>query len=1212
MLERIVAWVLNNYLGKYVENLNTDQLSVALLQGEVELENLPLKKDALRHLGVPIQVCAGYIGKVKLQIPVPQIRSAPWVINIEQLCLVVGPVRLSEWDVEAEEQAAQEYKLSLLDAMEARWRAEVETTQASSYYATSYSSWLSLGTSLVANIIENLQLKIKDVHIRYEDDITIPGQTFALGVTIESLTAQSCDEKWMPRFVGWDSGNTSFKLMELSTLAVYWDELSQEHMLGGLSLGELAVAMSLLLTEKHQFVLSPVSAQAHIKRNRSEQPLRSRTQPRIVCDLHLEEVPLSLTDMVGCVKGLQVIGKCCKYRKWRPDVTICENARVWWQYAAKCVTSNWSHSESCNWDIALQRAQDNVKYVDMYTRILTCPTAAVAPDMKQLKDTMELQRGLEELRSLREVAMRRVRPPEQDILPTSVAPPSQQGRGTLLQWFPQLWGWNSSTPEPAGTENKTELELEDQILDVLADSVENNTILRRDVVFGQFNFTLKQGTFHLCTATSIGDDKLPLMELQFENVNLGLESRPRSGSHKFYINLGAMYLRDHLTRDTAFPQLVGPQDQDTNSVHGRSSRVYTKLLSQTLSKPQSDEPLFKLVYEYRPFNSSMDYRLHVHSRSLDVVYNPAAVKWLIDFFTRPHQTPDAQLRRAARQRYEFMKQRTKQEFIRNWEQILEGKLNDRKTWDVDLDIWGPRIMFVENFCDKNAIMVVVDFGKFHFSNQPDPSIIQPAKHEPRDSDDEEDFQTPCSTPHGSEASISESHTLTTISAPKNDDMLGSFTDLTLHQKLYDRYAMELGDLQILVGRVRDNFKYAHQRGTSTLHVLDRFNISLQVERRVVYTTDPQFPSLTISGNLPRLVVHVNEQKIEALRTMAAIIGGKGLPSPFRSQQVSSDDVAEDVVNVSNVSETQEWAGREMARLIMLQFCVDQMALEVQSRGRCVAELQVSGVRASYTKRPYDTSISLSVHSLLLVDALQMFGPDFELLVASHKHVGMDSVSGSLRDSEPTSPTSPASPDPLSYKAQKATSPIALTQALSSLQTDTHRAMSPPASPPHVALGRPPSINLDMQDTEALITVEIFLLNANCPSNEDSGEALQIASIQFNNLDIIANQETIVELMGFTRRVFPQLKPGSKRPLTAVPLHVDTGTASSQDEAYATPQEDMMPGCGHRDAASVTRTELTFDFHRLNILLLRAVLKDGSLVGRKIATATMTEAKVQAT
>lgn len=87
------------------------------------------------------------------------------------------------------------------------------------------------------------QLKIKDVHIRYEDDITVPGQLFALGVTVDSLTAQSCDDKWMPRFVGWDSGNTSLKLIELSTFAVYWDDLTDDQLLGGLSLDKLAVSM---------------------------------------------------------------------------------------------------------------------------------------------------------------------------------------------------------------------------------------------------------------------------------------------------------------------------------------------------------------------------------------------------------------------------------------------------------------------------------------------------------------------------------------------------------------------------------------------------------------------------------------------------------------------------------------------------------------------------------------------------------------------------------------------------------------------------------------------------------------------------------------------------------------------------------------------------------------------------------------------------------
>lgn len=71
-------------------------MHLSSLSGEVELENLPLRKDALRHFGLPIQVRAGFIGKIKLQIPVTAIRSAPWVILIEQLYLVAGPVRLNE------------------------------------------------------------------------------------------------------------------------------------------------------------------------------------------------------------------------------------------------------------------------------------------------------------------------------------------------------------------------------------------------------------------------------------------------------------------------------------------------------------------------------------------------------------------------------------------------------------------------------------------------------------------------------------------------------------------------------------------------------------------------------------------------------------------------------------------------------------------------------------------------------------------------------------------------------------------------------------------------------------------------------------------------------------------------------------------------------------------------------------------------------------
>lgn len=64
--------------------------------GAVELENLPLKKDALRQIGIPVEIKSGFIGKVKLQVPVSQFRSAPWIICIEQLYVVTGPVSMAQ------------------------------------------------------------------------------------------------------------------------------------------------------------------------------------------------------------------------------------------------------------------------------------------------------------------------------------------------------------------------------------------------------------------------------------------------------------------------------------------------------------------------------------------------------------------------------------------------------------------------------------------------------------------------------------------------------------------------------------------------------------------------------------------------------------------------------------------------------------------------------------------------------------------------------------------------------------------------------------------------------------------------------------------------------------------------------------------------------------------------------------------------------------
>ncbi|XP_065089816.1 intermembrane lipid transfer protein Vps13D isoform X2 [Ochlerotatus camptorhynchus] len=1169
MLRELIAWVLNNYLGKYVENLNTAQLTIALLSGQVELENLPLRKDALRYLGLPLQILSGTIGKVKLTVPVRQFRTASWCLIIDNVNVVCGPIDLTEWNPEIEQQAELDFKIASLDRLEAKWRAQRETpVTEGSYYASSYSGWLNYGTSLVTNIIENLQLKVNGIHIRYEDGLTIPNQKFACGINIEALSAQSCDSNWFPgQTSNWSQQQVTFKLVELTNFAIYWDPLAREEQV---------------------YIINPISAKAQLKRDRSETPLRTRSRPRLVCDLIWDEIKITLSDiqynqMMQCARGLDDIARYRRFKLHRPSSTVQEDPKAWWHYAVRC-HGLLRHTQSDPFVIA----KENLRYISVYGRVVANPNEVLSSENKTFKDRIERERDFDELRLLRDVCM--IRMPSLD----SKSPQLNQGKNMLVHFFPQWWGWynnnnaNAAESPPTPDQNDDPFDqnwgpeedlspvssFEDEILNALSDSVDTNSLLKRDAVFGRFNFVLRQGTMDFCSALEM----TPKLQFQFQNLKLDVETRPRSGSHYLSLSLGSILIKDRITPNSQFPDLVKPQAKEELQISAKGGPVKSRSLSLQQSPA---EPIFEVQYERKPLSHDTDYRLMVKSQSLDIVYNTDAVKWLVDFLTKPHQQYDT------RRKLEDMKNKTKMELMRNVKNILEGHLNTRKTWTLEFDIFAPQIIFVDNFADRqNSTIVVVDFGRLQLTNGNKPfpgsalgkkvgnSEISPEIT--NENDDEDAFMTPCSTPPGSEASTTHSPTLQSAFSElpelnlNNADTLDEFA---LYQKLYDRYHIHLTDLQVLVCRGKERWNFASTKGTSTLHVLDRFSIALQVERRVVYTSDPQYPSLTLSGTLPKLNAHINEYKVSTLLTLVNNLSKAGqvwsVDVPESDEAPASDNL-KPPTDEDSIADSSSAYQKESANIIVFQFTVDQMSLEVQSRGRSVAELQVSGVKAGYSKRPEDVTLTLSVHGLLLADAMQSFGPDFELLIASHRHVGMDSLSGSLRQSEPCSPCSPGSPDP-NTEYRRPTSPLTISKALSNLQKD------------------------------ALITVEIIFVNS-----DKLDDNLQMANIQFNNLDIIANQETIVELLGFVKRVIPKAPPKPPEQTRPMPRPEDINASTGSIAATVGVTSDTIDA-----SASPVRTEITFDFHRLNVLVLRALMRDNYMVGRKVGTFTMSEAKIHA-
>lgn len=54
---------------------------------------------------------------------------------------------------------------------------------------------------LVTQIIKNLQVTIKDIHLRYEDNFSDPRNPFSLGFTLHNLSFQTTNEKWVPAVI---------------------------------------------------------------------------------------------------------------------------------------------------------------------------------------------------------------------------------------------------------------------------------------------------------------------------------------------------------------------------------------------------------------------------------------------------------------------------------------------------------------------------------------------------------------------------------------------------------------------------------------------------------------------------------------------------------------------------------------------------------------------------------------------------------------------------------------------------------------------------------------------------------------------------------------------------------------------------------------------------------------------------------------------------
>ncbi|CAL8369136.1 unnamed protein product [Lota lota] len=1215
MLEGLVAWVLNTYLGKYVSNLNTDQLSIALLKGAVELENLPLRKDALREFDLPCEVKAGFIGKITLQIPFYRLHSDPWVISISQLNLVIGPARPQEFDEQREREEEKERKKLLLKALEDKWRSECEQ-RGESY-------WHSVTASVVTKIVENIELNIQGVHLRFEDDFSDPWKPFSFGVCINNVSAQNSTKEPVQKLV-------RQKQLEIQDFSVYWD--TECEMLGNLPANQIQDAMTeCMQSRKHQYIFEPVCASVLLRRNATKDPLRSRHAARIEGQVQLEPMALRLSQIqyqqiMAFLKELDRREREMLFRKWRPKVPITGSCRQWWMFAIQAnLNEIREQRHRRSWEFALHRAKDARLYTDLYFQRVKGALLSLHEETEL--ERMEDEQTLEELQSLREIVHDRFRKQDEiaeassvrepisevqpDCPPSSIPKSGSSGMIQYLQsWFPGWGGWYGETQDLEGgaeellpgPETWDILADTEDLFDPLEDSQSLNTFTRRDHLFARLEFLLEKGGVTLFQQDPRGDpaNESGVIQLEFSGVKVMVESLPRSESSLLSVKLGGLFLRDLTTQGTIFPVLVSPKTDSVAVVSNQPFGQFSNISGSTTER--TAPPVFEMTYERNPVRCKFERRLEVNTSPLNIIYNPQAIKKVTEFFYkgRVHTSgfgyqSELELRvaEAARRQYNKLKMQTKAEIRQTIDQLLVGEfIENSKRWTMKLDICAPQVIFPDDFQSEDPMLVVVDLGRILLTNSQEldsKTSFKATQPEGEDLSDDE-YGTPLTTPPDSpppELDVPLKEQL------KSPDLLNFKSAETYSRKLYERYSLSFKDLQIMVGHFKDNWKHVQESEVGPTHVVEKFNVLLQLEQRLRYTSDPQLPGAVLTGTLPDLKVHINLEKMTALRSCLARLSSPGdgkedtgkdksqagrTPDPLHlrrekifQREDSSWKLQGSAKNLTQSVITLEQHTREVlveSRLLLAEFNINYMQLGVESDGRYISVLKVFGTNAHFVKRPYDAEVALTVHGLLLVDTLQTFGSDFDLLVASHKHLTFDIPTGSLMESQPSSPVLPErSPQHRGLHQEPATETLA-------------DRISPFSS--------------FIKDEEALIKLEYQFVSSDCPSmNLDS--SLQVTSMQVNNLDIIVNPETIVELLKFLQKSFPKEESG----WSASSAQQLTQPADGKDGTYQSTYDQNK--------------EITVEINRLNLLLLRTVSTSTVLgpekKGLKIATASITGTKV---
>ncbi|XP_067298444.1 intermembrane lipid transfer protein VPS13C isoform X3 [Pseudorasbora parva] len=858
VFESLVSDLLNRFIGDYVENLDKSQLKIGIWGGNVVLENLRVKENALSEFDVPFKVKAGQIGKLTLKIPWKNLYNEAVVATLDGLYLLVVPGATIKYDAVKEERYLQEAKQKELQRIEDTLQLVARRGSQAGEFVFNLESYVyknpprdkghklkkhkkpfrrskkyehkaektheekkdTFTEKLATQVIKNLQVKITSIHIRYEDDVSDPQKPLSMGMTLSELSLQTADENWKTCILN-EAAKIIYKLGRLECFCAYWNVNSPIFYRG--SWEEIVDKLKAGISTKneelrdYQYIFKPIFASARMCINpNAEVELKS---PKANLHLEVQNIAIEMTkpqylSMVDLLESIDCMVKNGPYRKFRPDAPVHRNARQWWKYSINSILEVHIRRFNQMW---------NWTNIKKHRHALKAYKAAYKVKLTQGKVQQDTEKQIQELEKVldvfnivlarQQIQMEVIRS-GQKLVAKKAATQKPGGGGFFSSFFGKKEGKKKEEEEDKESESLDSImtpEEKTKLYTAIGYSgSSHNLALPKHYVAVIVNFKL------LSTSVTFREEPgVPeILKVQMIDLSTSISQRPGAQAIRVEAKLAHWYVTG-LQQQGEVPSLIA-------SVGG------------------SDSSLLSVLFELNPEDSPADQLLRVHSQPVEIIYDALTVISITEFFKTGKGVDLEVITSATLSKLEEIKEKTASG--------LSHIIETRKVLDLRIDLKPSYLLLPKSgFYDGKSDLMIVDFGYLQLN----------------------------SVDQGSHQQIS-----------------ASFSSIEeIMDRAYERYSLELRSVQILYSKSGEKWKSARLEGFSHQHILQPMDFTLQLAKCMV-DKDSRMPRFKVSGELPLLHVKISDQKIQGVLELV-----DSIPLPQTTSTPPSSPTAKKVLRM---------------------------------------------------------------------------------------------------------------------------------------------------------------------------------------------------------------------------------------------------------------------------------------------------------------------------